>query len=202
MNVRCNAVWPSSMSGVQAPTSMLLSSGGNSASHMMCLAQRPSQLLYCTSLASSFLSSNSYSWACTCIISHDPRHRSLIHGLHVQDHPYRYICDLRKGAADSLVEVEMAQKSADAPRSERMPEGLPFYEIRARMRELNVIVLARFLNETLRYTMLLLKMRPEPLAGAEALEQQPEAGNQPDVPKKKASLVGGMGCWHLLAAAL
>lgn len=110
----------------------------------------------------------------------------LIYAGCVQDHPYRYICDLRKGASDSLVEVHMTQKSADAPRdTERVPEGLSYYEIRAHMRELNVIVLARFLNETLRYIMLLLKLRPAPLSPVEEQEQ----ASKPDAKKKVL--------WHL-----
>ena len=56
----------------------------------------------------------------------------------LQDHPYRFICDLRKGASDSLVELDMTQHPADAPRAERVPDGLPFCAIKASMRELNV----------------------------------------------------------------
>ena len=77
----------------------------------MCAAR----LLHCTA-------------ACTA-----PQHRPCL-----QDHQYRYICDLRKGASDSLVELEMVQHPRDAPRGERVPEGLPFYAIKAHMRELNV----------------------------------------------------------------
>ena len=58
--------------------------------------------------------------------------------LRTQDHPYRFICNLRKGASDSLVELEMVQHPADAQRGERVPDGLPFYAIKAHMRELNV----------------------------------------------------------------
>ena len=60
-------------------------------------------------------------------------------GLLPQAHQYRYICDLRKGATDSLVELEMTQHPRDAPREEeRVPSDLPFYAIKAHMRELNV----------------------------------------------------------------
>ena len=102
----------------------------------------------------------------------------------MQDHPYRYICDLRKGAADSLVEVQMVQQPAEGPRDAgRVPQGLPYYAIKAHMRELNVIVLARFLNETLRYIMLLLKLRPAPLTAADAPGQQAEA-SEPEARKQ------------------
>ena len=98
----------------------------------------------------------------------------------------------------------MVQQPADGPRdADRVPQGLPYYAIKAHMRELNVIMLARFLNETLRYLMLLLKLRPAPLTAAGAPQQQAEASETE--PRKKVSLdalvVTGLwrcrcGPWH------
>ena len=64
----------------------------------------------------------------------------------MQGHPYRSVCDLRSGAATSLVELEFASHTpAEADESARVPPGLPFYSIQARMSELDVVFLNRFL---------------------------------------------------------
>lgn len=56
------------------------------------------------------------------------------------------MCDLRSGAATSLVELEFASHTAaEADESARVPPGLPFYSIQARMSELDVVFLNRFL---------------------------------------------------------
>ena len=63
-----------------------------------------------------------------------------------QGHPYRSVCDLRSGAATSLVELEFASHTpAEADESARVPSGLPYYSIQARMSELDVVFLNRFL---------------------------------------------------------
>lgn len=64
----------------------------------------------------------------------------------MQGHPYRSVCDLRSGASTSLVELEFASHTpAEADESARVPPGLPFYSIQARMSELDVVFLNRFL---------------------------------------------------------
>ena len=64
----------------------------------------------------------------------------------MQGHPYRSVCDLRSGAATSLVELEFASHTpAEADESARVPPGLPYYSIQARMSELDVVFLNRFL---------------------------------------------------------
>lgn len=67
--------------------------------------------------------------------------------LPVQDHPYRNICDLRSGAATSLIELEFASHTGqDADTSARVPSGLPFYTLKAQLRELELVFLNRFLQ--------------------------------------------------------
>ena len=53
-----------------------------------------------------------------------------------------------------------------------------------------VIVLARFLNEVVRYSMLILKLRPAPLTPPEETEEQPQAAQ---APAKKVS-TGACSC--------
>ncbi|KAK9908805.1 hypothetical protein WJX75_003140 [Coccomyxa subellipsoidea] len=82
-----------------------------------------------------------------------------------EGHPYRNICDLRHGASTSLIELEFASHTgADADTSPRVPSGLPFYTLTAQLRELELVFLNRFLQELLRYIMLLLAMQPPPLS--------------------------------------
>ena len=65
----------------------------------------------------------------------------------LQDHPYRNICDLRSGAVASLIELEFASHTGqDADTSARVPPGLPFYTLKAQLRELELVFLNRFLQ--------------------------------------------------------
>jgi hypothetical protein len=79
--------------------------------------------------------------SCAPAAAHGQRARRLAQG-----HPYRNVCDLRSGAATSLVELEFASHTpAEADKSARVPSGLPYYSISARMSELDVVFLNRFL---------------------------------------------------------
>ena len=83
------------------------------------------------------------------------------------------MCDLRKGAATSLIELEFASHTAEEVAADgRVPKGLPFSSLKASLRELDVIFLNRFVQEILRYITLLLAMRPTTDA-PEALEDTP-----------------------------
>jgi vacuolar protein sorting-associated protein 13A/C len=65
----------------------------------------------------------------------------------LQGHPYRSICDLRHGASTSLIELEFASHTGeDVDASARMPPGLPFYTLKAQLRELELVFLNRFLQ--------------------------------------------------------
>ncbi|KAK9834254.1 hypothetical protein WJX81_000411 [Elliptochloris bilobata] len=84
-----------------------------------------------------------------------------------EGHPYRSVCDLRSGAATSLVELEFASHTPEeADESSRVPPGLPFFSIRARMNELDIVFLNRFLMEILQYISVLLALQPAPAQGA------------------------------------
>ena len=64
-----------------------------------------------------------------------------------QDHPYRSICDLRSGAAASLIELDFASHTGeDGDANPRVPAGLPYYSLRAELRELELTFLNRFLQ--------------------------------------------------------
>jgi hypothetical protein len=64
-----------------------------------------------------------------------------------QDHPYRTICDLRAGAAASLIELDFASHTGEeGDTNPRVPAGLPFYSLRAQLRELELVFLNRFLQ--------------------------------------------------------
>ena len=64
-----------------------------------------------------------------------------------QDHPYRSICDLRSGAAASLIELEFASHTGEeGDCNPRVPAGLPYYSLRAQLRELELTFLNRFLQ--------------------------------------------------------
>lgn len=81
-----------------------------------------------------------------------------------QGHPYRNVCDLRRGSSTSLITVEFASHSAEESHSNsRVPSGLPYSTVKARLSELDFIFLNRFVQEVLQYVSVLLVLQPAPL---------------------------------------
>ena len=65
----------------------------------------------------------------------------------LQGHAYRTWCDLRKGAATSLVSVEYAtHTSEEAEGNERVPSGYEFATLQAKLSELDFVFLNRFMQ--------------------------------------------------------
>lgn len=80
----------------------------------------------------------------------------------MQGHPYRNVCDLRKDAASSLVQLQYeTHPASEADSNPRIPDGLAFASIKAHMERLEVVFLSRFLFEILRYLQLLLALKPQ-----------------------------------------
>ena len=83
----------------------------------------------------------------------------------VQGHQYRNVCDLRKGAATSLITVDFASHTVqDSYSNHRVPSGLPYYSLKAKLSELDFIFLNRFIQEILQYFTVMLALRPPPIA--------------------------------------
>ena len=65
----------------------------------------------------------------------------------LQGHPYRNVLDLRHGASTSLIELEFASHTGqDSDTDSAVPAGLPFYTLKAQLRELELVFLNRFLQ--------------------------------------------------------
>lgn len=65
----------------------------------------------------------------------------------LQGHPYRNVLDLRHGASTSLIELEFASHTGqDSDTDSTVPAGLPFYTLKAQLRELELVFLNRFLQ--------------------------------------------------------
>lgn len=85
----------------------------------------------------------------------------------MQGHQYRNVCDLRKGAATSLITVDFASHTVDESyNNNRVPSGYPYSSVRAKLSELDFIFLNRFIQEILQYVSVMLTLRPP------AIEQQ------------------------------
>lgn len=85
----------------------------------------------------------------------------------VQGHRYRNVCDLRKGAATSLITIDFASHTAEESfNNDRVPSGYPFSTVKAKLSEFDFIFLNRFIQEILQYVSVMLTLRPP------AIEQQ------------------------------
>ena len=68
-------------------------------------------------------------------------------GSVLQGHPYRNVLDLRHGASTSLIELEFASHTGkDSDTDPGVPAGLPFYTLKAQLRELELVFLNRFMQ--------------------------------------------------------
>ena len=82
----------------------------------------------------------------------------------LQGHQYRNVCDLRHGAATSLITVDFATHTAqDSHNNPRVPSGVPFATVKAKLSALVLIFLNRFIQEILQYVSVLLALRPPPI---------------------------------------
>ena len=78
----------------------------------------------------------------------------------LQEHPYRDICTIRKGAEASLIELEFASHQAhEAQPGGRVPVGVQYSTLTAQLQELQVVFLNRFVKEVTNYIMLLLALQ-------------------------------------------
>lgn len=92
----------------------------------------------------------------------------------VQGHPYRNVCDLRKGAATSLITVEYTSHTIEESHSnDRVPSGFRYSSLKAKLSELDFIFLNRFVQEILQYVSVMLALRPP------AIQQQSQQGGVP-----------------------
>ena len=82
----------------------------------------------------------------------------------MQGHQYRNVCDLRKGAATSLITVDFASHTVqESYNSQRVPSGFPYSSVKAKLSELDFIFLNRFVQEILQYVSVMLALRPPPI---------------------------------------
>ena len=74
------------------------------------------------------------------------------------------MCDLRRGAATSLITVDFASHTAqESVNNPRVPSGFPFSTVKAKLSELDFIFLNRFIQEILQYVSVMLALRPPPI---------------------------------------
>ena len=79
----------------------------------------------------------------------------------MQGHQYRNVCDLRKGAATSLITVDFASHTIEESYSNnRVPSGYPYSSVKAKLSELDFIFLNRFIQEILQYVSVMLTLWP------------------------------------------
>lgn len=79
----------------------------------------------------------------------------------MQGHQYRNVCDLRKGAATSLITVDFASHTIEESyNNNRVPSGYPYSSVKAKLSELDFIFLNRFIQEILQYVSGMLTLRP------------------------------------------
>ena len=83
-----------------------------------------------------------------------------------EQHPYRQACGLRPGSAASLVSLSFVSHPA-SHHHPRVPSGFAFYTLEAKLNELQLVFLYRFLQENLQYITTLLAMRPPAAAAGE-----------------------------------
>ena len=76
-----------------------------------------------------------------------------------EDSPYRQACGLRPGSTASLVSLNFASHPPSHT-DPRIPPGFSFYTLQAKLSELQLVFLYRFLQENLQYISIMLAMRP------------------------------------------
>ena len=98
---------------------------------------------------------------------------SVCHAM-MQGHRYRNVCDLRKGAATSLITVDYTSHTVEESHSnDRVPSGFPYSSVKAKLSELDFIFLNRFIQEILQYVSVMLALRPP------AIQQQSQQDSVP-----------------------
>lgn len=94
-----------------------------------------------------------------------------------EDNPYRQACGLRPGSSASLVSLNFASHPASHAHP-RVPPGFAFYTLQAKLSELQLVFLYRFLQENLQYLSIMLAMRPV-VQQAQQAQQRVPAGSSP-----------------------
>lgn len=79
------------------------------------------------------------------------------------DSPHRQACGLRPGSTASLVALSFAFYPGSAHDDPRVPAGFDFYNLQAKLSELQVVFLYRFLMENVQYISTMLAMRLPPM---------------------------------------
>jgi hypothetical protein len=76
-----------------------------------------------------------------------------------EESPYRQACGLRPGSDASLISLTFASHPK-SHKDARVPPGFEFYTLQAKLNELQLVFLYRFLQENLLYITTMLAMRP------------------------------------------
>ena len=85
----------------------------------------------------------------------------------VQGHQYRSVCEIRKGAATSLITVDFASHTVhDSYSNHRVLSGLPYSSVKAKLSELDFLFLNRFIQKILQCFSVMLALQ------SPAIEQQ------------------------------
>jgi hypothetical protein len=90
-----------------------------------------------------------------------------------EGHPYRQACGLRPGSSSSLISLEFHSMPPHY-RDQRVPAGCQYYTLQAKLSELELVFLYRFLSENLQYISTMLAMRL-PAVGAPKATGEGEA---------------------------
>ncbi len=111
----------------------------------------------------------------------------------LQGHQYRNVCDLRRGAATSLITVDFATHSIEeSHRNPRVPSGFPYSSVKAKLSELDFIFLNRFIQEILQYISVMLVLRPPPIEQQIQQSGVPALATSSGVEATKAESDGGV----------
>jgi hypothetical protein len=114
------------------------------------------------------------------LLSPSPANHSQADCSLPEGHAYRQACGLRPGSSGSLVALTFASHPPSHS-DPRVPPGLAFYTLQAKLSELQVVFLYRFLQHNLQYIATLLAMRPPPLAPEALAPPAPAASPAPQV---------------------
>ncbi|KAL4527774.1 hypothetical protein Ndes2437A_g02912 [Nannochloris sp. 'desiccata'] len=92
-----------------------------------------------------------------------------------EESPYRQACGLRPGSDASLISLTFASHPK-SHKDARVPPGFEFYTLQAKLNELQLVFLYRFLQENLLYITTMLAMRPPPLVSSTSISTVPVPG--------------------------
>jgi hypothetical protein len=93
-----------------------------------------------------------------------------------EESPYRQACGLRPGSDASLISLTFGSHPA-SHKDPRVPPGFEFYTLQAKLNELQLVFLYRFLQENLLYITTMLAMRPPALDFSTSFDGSGGSGN-------------------------